>query len=128
MKNIFSAENQKRLNKAFTVTLIIAGLQIFITWNFAFSLLRLLEYLLSPVLGYLTKRGNQKASLALLVVFVIGSVLSLTSGFMGIMRSSLQFPANLFLLALLGIAIWIGVSIWNVYFRAYKILKFVKKS
>ena len=107
-------EKQKVLNHAFYVTLIMFGfsLLLFISNKVVVGWFGLAEFILLPTLGYLTKKGNKNAVIALLTLFIIDRIMLFINW-----GEYLTNPLSIISVVL------ISFVLWGYFYRAYLIIK-----
>jgi hypothetical protein len=108
---------QKILDQAFLATLVFSGFNLlvllFLSSSFSISWIGLLEIILFPTLGYLTKIGNKKASVALLALFIFDRFIYLINW--GSQLSTK--PINIV------VPLLISFILWSYFYKAYWIMK-----
>ena len=109
-----TTEKQKVLNHAFYATLVMLGfsLLLFISDKVVVGWFGLAESILLPTLGYLTKKGNKSAVIALLTLFIIDRIMLFINW-----REYLATPLSIVSVVL------ISFVLWGYYYRAYLIMK-----
>lgn len=110
--------DQKILNQAFYATLFMSGLSLaaFLLGYVGIGIIGTVLLILFPTLGYLTKRGNKKAIIALLVMFIIDRVLLFVSWGGSTIR-----PAGMIA------TVFISFAYWSCFYKAYWVIRKVEK-
>lgn len=121
---MLTKEQQKILNYAFYATLAMSGLTLLLVFlgSLNLGLLAIAELIALPVLGLMVKKGNYKASIALLSLFIIDRI-----AFVINFGSQIITPTYGLIPFKLISAVYISWALWVCFYGSYKTLKAEQK-
>lgn len=105
---------KKTLNNAFYASLFLTGINLFYIFlidGLKVTPLAYFEFVLFPVLGYLTKKSSKMAATTLLGLFIVDRIMGLVNWF------SYMTPINTIVFFL------ISLAFWQIFYKAYLYLK-----